>query len=132
MSGVTVAGDQMDALSGWVDRVPALKPSLRGGHDDAAVARGKALFDSAAVGCVTCHAGSDFTNGSNYDVGTGGTFQVPQLHSLAARAPFMHDGCAATLADRFGTKCGGDQRHGNTAQLGAAEIGDLIAYLESL
>ena len=30
------------------------------------------------------------------------------------RAPYMHDGCATTLADRF-TKCGGDARHGNTA-----------------
>jgi mono/diheme cytochrome c family protein len=114
-----------------VDKVPSLKPSLRG-HGSDAVERGRTLFESAAVGCTTCHTGRDFTNGSSYDIGTGGTFQVPQLHSLAARAPFMHDGCAATLADRFGSKCGGDQRHGNTSQLSPAEIGDLIAYLETL
>jgi len=129
MNGPSVDREHMDKLISWVDRVPAVKTP---GHDRDAIERGQALFTSAAVGCATCHTGSDLTNGNSYDVGTGGTFQVPQLHSLAARAPFMHDGCAATLADRFGTKCGGDLRHGNTSQLTPAEIGDLIAYLESL
>jgi mono/diheme cytochrome c family protein len=131
MGGGAVDRPHMDALVGWVDKVPGLKLAPKG-HDDSAVDRGRSLFSSAAVGCATCHTGSDFTNGNSYDVGTGGTFQVPQLHSLAARAPYMHDGCATTLADRFGTKCGGDLRHGNTSQLTPAEIGDLIAYLESL
>jgi hypothetical protein len=129
MNGPAVEREQLQALSGWMDTIPGLKTR---GHDDSAIERGGALFRNPAVGCATCHNGADFTNGSSYDVGTGGAFQVPQLHSLAARAPFMHDGCAATLADRFGSKCGGDQRHGNTSQLTPAEIGDLIAYLESL
>jgi mono/diheme cytochrome c family protein len=129
MNGPAVTYAGMQALAAWVDQVPVVKMAAR---DVAAIERGHDLFTSAAVGCATCHTGTDFTNGSNYDVGTGGVFQVPQLHSLAARAPYMHDGCAATLADRFGSKCGGDLRHGNTSQLTPAEIGDLIAYLESL
>jgi cytochrome c peroxidase len=130
MNGPSIDRERMEKLAGWVDQVPAVKTGH--GRDAGAIERGQALFASAAVGCATCHSGGDFTNGNSYDVGTGGTFQVPQLHSLAARAPYMHDGCAATLADRFGNKCGGDLRHGNTSQLTAAEIGDLIAYLESL
>jgi hypothetical protein len=131
MAGGAVDGEHLDALSHWVDQVPSVKTVAHAGGLSA-IDRGQALFTSPSVGCASCHNGRDFTNGSSYDVGTGGIFQVPQLHSLAARAPFMHDGCASTLADRFGTKCGGDQRHGNTAQLTPSEIGDLIAYLESL
>jgi hypothetical protein len=131
MAGPAVEREKLDALSRWVDSVPTVKGSPHG-HDLGAVERGQALFERADVGCASCHNGRDFTNNNSYDVGTGGTFQVPQLHSLAARAPYMHDGCAGTLADRFGSKCGGDQRHGNTAQLTQAQIGDLIAYLESL
>jgi mono/diheme cytochrome c family protein len=133
MAGPLVERSQMDALARWVDSVPLVvgKGAARA-HDAAAIERGQALFERPEVGCASCHNGRDFTNNNSYDVGTGGTFQVPQLHSLAARAPYMHDGCAKTLADRFSSKCGGDQRHGNTSQLTPAQIGDLIAYLESL
>jgi mono/diheme cytochrome c family protein len=129
MGGAQVDGAGVVALGRWMDQIPAIpnRPA-----DLPAVERGKAIFNSASVGCVTCHTGNDFTNGSTYDVGTGGAFQVPQLKSLAFRAPFMHDGCAATLADRFDSKCGGDQRHGVTAHLSSAEIRDLVVYLESL
>jgi hypothetical protein len=129
MAGPTVGRAELAALAAWVDKIPAVKTAPA--HLSEAGQRGKKLFESAGVGCASCHNGADFTNGLSYDVGTGGVFQVPQLHSLAARAPFMHDGCAGTLAERFG-KCGGDQRHGNTAHLTQTEIGDLIAYLESL
>jgi hypothetical protein len=43
----------------------------------------------------------------------------------------MHNGCAATVADRFGP-CGGDARHGAASMLSAPEIADLTAYLETL
>jgi hypothetical protein len=50
---------------------------------------------------------------------------------VGARAPFLHDGCAPTLLDRFGT-CGGGDLHGRTSQLTAAELADMAAYLESI
>jgi hypothetical protein len=50
---------------------------------------------------------------------------------VAARAPFMHDGCAATLTQRFDPSCGGSA-HGNVSGLGAGDIADLVAYLETL
>jgi hypothetical protein len=72
------------------------------------------------------------TNNESVDVGTGAAFQVPSLIGVADRAPFMHDGCAESLADRFAApSCGGDN-HGELAHLGDAELADLGAYLESL
>jgi hypothetical protein len=65
------------------------------------------------------------------DVGTGEALQVPSLVNIAQRAPFMHTGCANTLRDRFDPACGGS-KHGELAGLDAAQIDDLIAYLESL
>src|SRR6478736_2507942 len=59
------------------------------------------------------------------------TLQVPSLIAVGYRAPFMHNGCAATLLDRFNPKCGGD-KHGNVATLTDAQRNDLVAYLESL
>jgi cytochrome c peroxidase len=57
--------------------------------------------------------------------------QVPSLRAVSFRAPFMHDGCANTLADRFGT-CGGGDKHGHTSQLSVGQRDDVVAYLESL
>jgi hypothetical protein len=56
---------------------------------------------------------------------------VPSLLGVSRRAPFMSDGCASTLLDRFNPACGGEL-HGNTAELDAEQLADLVAYLESL
>ena len=64
-------------------------------------------------------------------MGTGGTFQVPSYRAVSFRGPFMHDGCAATLADSLGG-CDAGDKHGRTSQLDEAQRRDLIAYLESL
>ena len=83
------------------------------------------------MGCAECHTGPKFSNGLTESIGKGNATQVPSLLAVSARAPFMHDGCAATLRDRFDPACGGE-RHGNTAALSETEIDELIAYLESL
>jgi hypothetical protein len=129
MGGARVEREEVRALAHWIDSVPNIRTSSW--HDRTAVERGRALFENPSVGCVVCHRGSDFTVGTSFDVGTGGAFQVPQLHNLAFRAPFLHDGCAKTLLDRF-TTCGGGDKHGVTSQLSRPQIDDLIAYLESL
>ncbi|MBI5516263.1 MAG: c-type cytochrome [Deltaproteobacteria bacterium] len=118
---------ESNALERWVDALPPLPASDRG----AAAARGEALFRSEAVGCAGCHSGRAYTNGQTVAVGTGGPFQVPTLRGLAWRAPYMHNGCAATLRDRFGP-CGGGEAHGHTAHLLPAQLEDLLAFLESL
>jgi len=119
---------QLAAFGKWIDTVPAVIPALT---DSTVVERGRALFEGTEAGCSTCHSGAQFTNNQTVDVGTGGFFQVPSLLGVGSRAPFMHTGCAPTLRDRFGA-CGGGDLHGTTSSLNAAQIDDLVAYLESL
>lgn len=131
MAGPSLDDAHKMALATWIDTIPALPPTA--GLDPAAVARGQAIFTSGAVGCAVCHAGTLLTNNMTVDVGTGQAFQVPSLRGVSWRAPYLHDGCAATLADRFTSAgCGGGDRHGITSTLTSAQLGDLQTYLQSL
>ena len=84
------------------------------------------------MACATCHEGPLLTNNKTVDVGTGQALQVPTLRGLRWRPPFMHDGCARTLADRFTPSCGGGDRHGVTSHLDPQQIADLVAFLNTL
>lgn len=127
MGGPRPNRPQVKHFSRYLDRIPApAKPRL----DDAAVARGDAIFHDSGTECRTCHNGELLTNNLSYDVGTGGLFQVPSLVGLDARPPFMHDGCATTLDDRF-EPCGGNA-HGQTSHLDETAKNDLVQYLRSL
>jgi cytochrome c553 len=128
MSGPELTVGQTEATLAWMDAQPRLARSAP--PDAAAVQRGQALFATAA--CASCHGGEHLTNSQIVDVGTGGTFRVPSLIGIANHPPFMHDGCAATLADRFDPSCGGGDRHGLTSTLPPEEVADLVAYLGTL
>jgi hypothetical protein len=133
MAGPALPAEQVRALQGWMDRLPTLPPLRPSSGSDSQVGRGKALFESPSVGCASCHTGSALTNDMTVAVGTGATFQVPSLRGVGWRAPYMHDGCAATLDDRFtDTTCGGGDQHGVTSHLTGSDRADLIAYLQSL
>jgi mono/diheme cytochrome c family protein len=133
MVGPLLSGDFKQALQSWVDTIPELPAPALDSLDATSAARGKALFEGASAGCVTCHSGALFTNNATLDVGTGRAFQVPSLRGIAYRAPFMHDGCAQTLRDRFSSaSCGGGERHGFTSPLTATQVDDLSSYLQSL
>lgn len=131
MGGVRESGARVSALSEWLFALRAPAP-IRDATDLAAQ-RGQALFQSNEVGCTTCHSGSKLTDNRSVAVDSVATtkLQVPSLIAVGYRAPFMHNGCAATLAARFDPACGGDQ-HGNVAALSDAQRADLVAYLESL
>jgi cytochrome c553 len=128
MDGASLSTDQMGAITGWVQNVPP--PPAPSWVDAASAQRGKGLFESAAAACSTCHSGSKLTNNLTMDVGTGGSFQVPPLVGVGWRTPLMHDGCAATLADRFGA-CA-TPTHGSTGALTSGDVADLVSYLETL
>ena len=131
MGGETQPADRIESLGAWMNQVREVPSSNALDIDQ--VQRGKTLFDNQTVGCANCHAGPALTNNANADVGTGKAFQVPSLVGVAHRAPFMHDGCAQSLEERFTNKaCGGGDAHGVTSHLSTVEISDLIAYLESL
>lgn len=129
MNGGELHRDQVAALERWsnAQAVPPASPP----RDAPAVERGRALFADPSVGCASCHGGARYTNNATVSVGTGAAFQVPSLTGLAWRTPLMHDGCAASVRDRFGP-CGGGESHGHTAQLAPAQLDDLVAYLETL
>ncbi len=128
MSGPALQSGHVAALKGYIDAIPAWATPAPADAD--AVARGKAVFERDEVGCATCHSGPSLTNNETVNVGTGALLQVPSLLGLTFRAPFLHDGCAATIADRF-SDCGGES-HGNTSELSESELSDLTTYLESL
>jgi mono/diheme cytochrome c family protein len=133
MGGPVLDPDKAEALQSWLYALPAPKratPASRAPVKAASIARGKALFERADVGCASCHSGPRFTNSQTVDVGTGGPLQVPSLVGLRARAPYLHTGCARTLEERFGG-CA-TEGHGHTDTLSGIEIDDLIAYLETL
>jgi cytochrome c553 len=128
MGGTRQGPRHVSAMERWMGTMPTVPISLPNASD-AQIKHGADLFVKA--GCQTCHSGSMFTNNQNADVGTGKAFQVPSLIGVGNRAPYLHDGCAATLKDRFGP-CGGGDKHGHTSDLSEADIDDLVAYLETL
>jgi hypothetical protein len=118
---------QAQAVGLWLDTVTP--PARAGVELSEAAARGQQHFATAK--CDRCHSGAQFTDNQNYDVGTGAALQTAPLVGLRYSAPYMHDGCALTLIDRFDPACGGNA-HGDTSALGEAELIDLVAYLETL
>jgi mono/diheme cytochrome c family protein len=129
MGGPLESPQRVAAVEDWIFQLTPRAP-LRAASDPAAQ-RGKELFESASVGCASCHSGPKFSNNQTVDVGSGGEFQVPSLIGIGQRVPVMHNGCAASLIDRFDASCGGTA-HGNTSQLSQSQLEDLVAYLEAL
>ena len=131
MGGGVSSPDEADALRDWLDRQPAMTPPEPA--DDALVERGRALFHGEATGCTGCHFDERLGGPGAFDVGTGGSFQVPALENLAYRAPYMHDGCALRLEERLvDLDCGGGDAHGVTSSLDGEDRRALSAYLLSL
>lgn len=120
--------ERVVSVASWIDQIPRIPPKTL---DADAVARGKAIFERADVACTTCHSGAAYTNNQNADIGFGEALQVPRLTGVRDRGPYMHDGCAPTLRDRFDDKCGGTA-HGDVSMLSSAEIDDLVIYMSSL
>lgn len=131
MSGEQPQTGDVQLMAEWLDSVAA--PPIEPPANPSAVARGRALFNDTGVGCASCHSGPKLISEGWFDVGTGGSFQVPSLVGLADREPYMHTGCAKTLRERFtNPACGGGDLHGRISHLAPSQIDDLIAYLETL
>jgi hypothetical protein len=119
MGGNPVPGTVASALGDWLNTIPA----RQGAPTDAL---GAQYFMSD--GCSSCHSGTTLTNNATVDVGTGGAYQVPSLRAVSWRGPWLHDGCAKTLKDRFSTDCHGDTH----APVPADHVDALVAFLKSL
>lgn len=129
MFGGYVWPAQVDALADWLHALPAVPASVT---DPAAVERGRVIFESASVGCASCHAGPQRTDGLNHDVGTGEPLQTPPLVGVASRGPWLHDGCAESLEEAVAA-CGvATGLHGDVSALPPQQLEDLLAYVRSL
>jgi cytochrome c peroxidase len=122
--------DQTAALAAYLESLPKPVTPTR---DMTQVARGEKLFDSAELGCRTCHDGTQFTDQDKHKF-TSVTLpeaDTPSLIGLAASAPYYHDGSAATLESLLRDR---GRVHGmaETAKLTDTQVSDLIAFLESL
>ena len=127
--------------------------------DDAAISaaakRGFALFNGKA-NCAACHSGWAFTDAAFHDIGVAKdgdlgrgrlfptsvklqhAFKTPTLRDVAHRAPYMHDGSVANLADvidlydRGGIDRPSRDNDIRPLHLQSREKADLIAFLNSL
>lgn len=113
---------------------PLLQPDgqLTDAASDAAQ-RGAALFrkpfpQMGGRSCASCHTpNSAFTDGEQYNVGTGGVYETPALLNANYTAPYFADGSAANYAEVV--------EHFNTfynLNLSARQQADLVAYLKAV
>lgn len=132
MGAMAQGPERVEALRTWLEAIVPVRPAPAMVQAAGDANRGRALFESNETLCATCHGGPSLTNNETVYVGTSIGVQVPSLVGLGMRAPFMHDGCAPTLFERFDPICGGGELHGFTAHLGEADIADLVAYMLTL
>ncbi|MBZ4414951.1 c-type cytochrome [Myxococcus sp. RHSTA-1-4] len=143
MGGSALDTVMVSQLSSFIDVIPAPDNPHKRDVLTEAQARGAQVFKKAA--CDSCHEGETLTNNKQADVGTfiiSGPIQddanvrkvglnTPSLLGLARTAPYLHDGSATSLKDRF-VQSRQSNKHGATSQLSDAEIDDLVEYLRTL
>lgn len=130
LGGGTLSPDQNRQLKAFLESLD--KPRLPKIKSKKAVARGKKLFRSSTLGCATCHSGKALTDGQQYSLSDElEESDTPSLIGLALTAPYYHDGSAATL-DALLLESGTIHGMGKVDGLSKSEIGDLVAYLETL
>jgi hypothetical protein len=110
---------------------PVPSPALVDGELSAAAVRGREVFNR--VGCAECHPAPLYTDLQQHPLGTGvgqdrdRAWDTPTLVECWRTAPYLYDGRSATLHDLFF-----EHRHGLQGGLGAADLGDLVEFVESL
>ena len=139
---VDLVSSKLPALQAYQLSLAAPAPAAAS-FDAAAATRGQAVFQGKGR-CATCHSGPNFTDANETLHAPAASVVEPETPSYAARsatrqyrtaplrgvwqrAPYFHDGSAATLEDvgqRYNTKFG----LGLTTQ----EIADLAQYMKSL
>ena len=114
---------------------PIPSPYLQHGRLSRSARRGKLVFDKA--GCGKCHRGPFLTTRQRRDVGTSWIgdhhhrFDIPSLREVWRTPPYLHHGRAETIQDVI-TRFNAKDRHGDTRDLSAQQIADLVSYVLSL
>jgi len=133
LKGRGLRSSELEALVAYVSSLPA--PPAREIDDQAKAQRGRQIFVSTEAGCSSCHAGTDFTDGLNHNVGSKHSadlaqkFNTPSLRFVGGTGPYFHDGRYATLGELLRKS---DGKMGHTKHLSNADIDALQTYLETL
>lgn len=118
-------------------RALSRRPVSRTERDEEREQRGLDIFVQAE--CTTCHSFPAFTNLAQLPAGAlfpelaGGdeVLDTPSLLSVSTHGPYLSDGRAVSLSAIFEAH-NPDNRHGNTRDLGEAELADLVYFLGGL
>ena len=130
LGGFGLSKEQTTSLSAYLE---ALQKPVTPTRDAQSIARGEKIFDSAEVGCRSCHDGKAYTDQDKHKFAalTLPEADTPSLIGVAASAPYYHDGSAATLEALLRDR-GNVHGMAETAKLSDQQVADLIAFLESL
>lgn len=131
MNGPALTADEASSLLEYIDQIRTSESTPERGD---LVVRGEGVFNHETVACASCHSGPDFSDHRMHVVREGDPpRKTPTLLGIGARGPYMSDGCAPTLLDRFtDAACGGGDLHGTTSGLDADDVEALVAYLHTL
>ncbi len=134
LGGSGIAPSDASDLQAYLESLPAVRTMKSSSQSTlaSASARGKELFASKELGCASCHAGVNYSDGKSYEFSDDlPKVNTPSLIGLAASAPYYHDGSAATLRDLL-LENGSVHGMGKLSQLKAHDVDALVAYLETL
>lgn len=129
MGGDGLTRSDAENIQAFVDFTRPVDLPLKN-STDAAVLRGKAIYEREDVGCSSCHGGTTLSDNLSHPMFGLTAANTPSLVGVAATAPYLHDGSAPTLKAVLEASRGGEM--GNTGMLSEAEMADLEMYLKSL
>lgn len=132
-----VTKEDLDAVHAFLETLE-FPPSPRRAADgslSAAARRGEVVFERK--GCNSCHVPPDYTRAKVYKIGLESKddaykgFNPPPLRGVWNRAPYLHDGRAATLEEVL-LKHHKPSTVSGEPDLSAEELADLVEFLKSL
>lgn len=140
MLGPEPTDDDVNALLAYLSQLESPPNPFRaadGEAENAAVVRGRELFQSEKAGCAVCHAGPRYTDQQIHDVGLGSSkdkyqgFNTPSLVGVFRKVRLLHDGRAKSLEEALTGDHNPKQVTGK-GELSPDELKDLIEFLKTL
>lgn len=97
LGGHGIGRAEQRQLSAYIRSLDGMRRTQRG--TPSLEAKGRELFESAALGCSNCHTESGRHGGSMGVIRAGGPLRSPSLLSVATTGPYLHDGSVQTLEE---------------------------------
>jgi DNA-binding beta-propeller fold protein YncE/mono/diheme cytochrome c family protein/cytochrome c553 len=126
LGGKGLTEEETTALLAYLDEMDT--PHAGIAADEAAIARGREIFQSDSVGCGSCHRNGGGSDGARHTVDSGAELETPSLRFVAGTAPYFHDGRYQTLGELLRAT----QGKMGWGQLGEEDLRAVEAYLMTL